>query len=76
MNALRGKTLNLEDALRNERSARVSTYTSLESGLTTLSSDLAAFKGQTSKDLDGLRKENGFLKVLLGLVAVLGIVIK
>jgi chromosome segregation ATPase len=76
LNALRGKTLSLEDALRSERSTRVSTYTSLESGLTTLSSDLAAFKGQTAKDLDGLRKENGLLKVLLGLVAVLGIVIK
>ncbi|NLA07167.1 MAG: hypothetical protein GX872_05995 [Firmicutes bacterium] len=76
VNALRGKTLSLEEGLRNERNARVSTYTSLESGLTSLSSDLAAYKAQTSKDLDGLRKENGLLKVLLGLVAVLGIVIK
>ncbi|NLB74172.1 MAG: hypothetical protein GX795_09155 [Firmicutes bacterium] len=76
LNALRGKTLSLEDAFRNERTARISSYTSLESGLTTLSSDLAAFKGQTTKDLDKLRKENGLLKVLLGLVAVLGVVIK
>jgi chromosome segregation ATPase len=76
LDALRGKTLSLEEALKSERSARVSTYTSLESGLTNLSSDLAAYKAQTSKDLDGLRKENGLLKVLLGLAAVLGIVIK
>lgn len=76
LNALSGKTLSLEEAIRSERSARVSTYSSLESGITSLSSDLAAYKAQTSKDLDGLRKENGLLKVLLGLVAVLGIVIK
>ena len=76
LNSIRGKTLNLEEALRNERSARVSTYTSLESGLTSLSTDFAAYKAQTSKDLTGLRKENGLLKVLLGLVAVLRIVIK
>jgi chromosome segregation ATPase len=76
LNALRGKTLSLEDTLKSERSARISTYTSLESGLATLSADVAAFKGQTSKDIDKLRKENGLLKVLVGLVAVLGIVIK
>ncbi len=76
LDALRQKTLSLEETLRTERGARVSTYTSLESGLSTLSTDLAAFKAQTAKDLDGLRKENGLLKVLLGLVAVLGIVIK
>lgn len=76
LDALSGKTLSLEEALKSERNARVSTYTSLESGLTTLSSDLAAYKAQTSRDIDGLRKENGLLKVLLGLVAVLGVVIK
>ncbi len=76
LNSIRGKTLSMEDALRNERSARVSTYTSLESGLTSLSTDLAAHKAQTAKDITSLRKENGLLKVLLGLVAVLGIVIK
>ncbi|NLS45590.1 MAG: hypothetical protein GX969_07640 [Firmicutes bacterium] len=73
---VRKKTLSLEDALKSERDARVSTYTSLESGLTDLSSDFAIHKAQTSRELDGLRKENGLLKVLLGLVAVLGIVIK
>ncbi len=76
LEAIHGKTLSLEEALKSERSARVSTYTSLESGLTSLSTDLAAYKAQTSKDLEGLRKENGLLKVLVGLVAVLGIVIK
>lgn len=70
------KALSLEQGLTAERAARISTDNSLESALTNLASDLAAHKAQTAKDIESLRKENGLLKVLLGVVAVLGLVIK
>jgi len=70
------KALSLEQGLTAERAARISMDNSLESALTNLASDLAAHKAQTAKDIESLRKENGLLKVLLGVVAVLGLVIK
>lgn len=70
------RVLSLEQGLTGERAARISMDNSLESALTNLASDLAAHKAQTAKDIESLRKENGLLKVLLGVVAVLGFVIK
>ncbi|MGE5586810.1 MAG: S-layer homology domain-containing protein, partial [Clostridia bacterium] len=71
-----GKTLTLEENLGTERAARISTDTSLQTALTDLASDFAAYKAQTAKDVDSLRKENGLLKVLLAAVAILGLVVK
>ncbi|MEW6227154.1 MAG: S-layer homology domain-containing protein [Bacillota bacterium] len=76
LSALAARALSLEQGLTAERAARISMDNSLESALTNLASDLAAHKAQTANDIESLRKENGLLKVLLGVVAVLGLVIK
>ncbi|HHY47212.1 MAG TPA: hypothetical protein GX506_07960 [Firmicutes bacterium] len=60
----------------NERAARIAADSALDAKLGQLTSDFEAYKAATSKNIEALRKENGLLKVLLGVVALLGIAIQ